>query len=731
MTGGLSLAWTPWGVLIGALVVTITTLLGFLAWRRSGSAPRVAMLELLRLVIVAMVVATLNQPEWLQPYRPTQRPTLVVLRDNSDSMKTKDVVGGEAVIQLPETRMDRAQRLADRTQWTRLREKLDVIVEPFSSTLGNPSDGTDLHAALAESAAEHSNLRAVVLISDGDWNTGQPPVRAASQLKIKGIPVYCIGVGSRTQMPDLDLVRVDAPTFGVAGKPIRIPFVIDSMLPRDHEATISLTPSTGQEVTTRLTLPAMSRLEETILWHPEKTGTYQLTLRVPAAPQELITENNERVVPIEVREEALKVLLVESVPRWEYRYVRNALERDSGVDVSCLLFHPGLSKVGGGHGYIKAFPSSMDELSQYDVLFLGDVGVGEGQLTVEQCRLIKGLVERQASGLILMPGLQGRQLSLADTELESLYPVALDVTQPHGWGSRTASQFELTSAGRRSLLTRLEDSEDANAQLWETLPGFQWYAAVDRAKVNSQVLATHKTERNQYGRLPLLVTRTYGTGKVLFMGTDGAWRWREGVEDKYHYRFWGQVARWMAYQRSMASGELMRLYFTPDRPQASDSVTFYANVSGVGGEPLKNGTVLLRVVSPSGTSESVRLSPRGEEWGLFSSAYVPQEHGTYQLTLSCRENGSTLETTLDVQGTVQEKMGRPARFDVLQELAEVTGGKLVEPAEVALLLEAIASLPDPEPEIRRLRLWCHPLWAGILVFLLAIFWLGRKMVGTV
>ena len=403
----------------------------------------------------------------------------------------------------------------------------------------------------------------------------------------------------------------------------------------------------------------------------------------PPLPQELITENNERVVPIEVREEALKVLLVESVPRWEYRYVRNALERDTGVDVSCLLFHPGLSKVGGGRGYIKAFPSSMDELSQYDVLFLGDVGVGEGQLTVEQCRLIKGLVERQASGLILMPGLQGRQLSLADTDLESLYPVTLDVTQPHGWGSRTASQFELTSAGRRSLLTRLEDSEDANAQLWETLPGFQWYAAVDRAKVNSQVLATHKTERNQYGRLPLLVTRTYGTGKVLFMGTDGAWRWREGVEDKYHYRFWGQVARWMAYQRSMASGELMRLYFTPDRPQASDSVTFYANVSGVGGEPLQNGTVLLRVVSPSGKTESVRLSPRGEEWGLFSSAYVPQEHGTYQLTLSCRENGSTLETTLDVQGTVLEKMGRPARFDVLQEIAEVTGGKLVEPAEVA------------------------------------------------
>ena len=58
------------------------------------------------------------------------------------------------------------------------------------------------------------------------------------------------------------------------------------------------------------------------------------------------------------------------------------------------------------------------------------------------------------------------------------------------------------------------------------------------------------------------VTKTYGTGKVLFMGTDSAWRWREGVEDRYHYRFWGQVARWMAYQRTMAQGQSMRLFFT-------------------------------------------------------------------------------------------------------------------------------------------------------------------------
>ena len=79
--------------------------------------------------------------------------------------------------------------------------------------------------------------------------------------------------------------------------------------------------------------------------------------------------------PIAIREEKLRVLVVESYPRWEYRYLRNALSRDPGVEVSCLLFHPGLSKPGGGNkDYIKEFPAGLDELSKFDVVFLGDVG---------------------------------------------------------------------------------------------------------------------------------------------------------------------------------------------------------------------------------------------------------------------------------------------------------------------------------------------------------------------
>ena len=45
-------------------------------------------------------------------------------------------------------------------------------------------------------------------------------------------------------------------------------------------------------------------------------------------------------------------------------------------------------------------------------------------------------------------------------------------------------------------------------------------------------------------------------------------------------------------------------------------------------------------------------------------------------------------------------------------------------------MAAAAALPQPEPQERRIQLWAHPAWAGTLIFLLGVFWIGRKLAGT-
>jgi hypothetical protein len=683
-----------------------------------------------RLAIAVLVAILFNQPEWVEEYRPREKPSVAIIWDESASMATRDVIDTTTATSTRQSRLESIAHLRDPAAWTELEERLNVVMLPIKSDDVTPL--TNLHAPLASASDTIPNLSGILLVSDGDWNDGLPPVQAATRLRLRGIPVFTVAVGSPTRLPDVDLLSLDVPTFGVAGKSVRVPFTIESTLPRDYVTTITLHVSDGETLTKDIRVAAMSRTNDAIFWKPKGTDDFTLTLAIPEHADELLSENNQITAPISIREEKLKVLLVESYPRWEYRYLRNALSRDPGVEVSCLLFHPGLSKVGGGNkDYLQQFPDGLDQLSQYDVVFLGDVGFESDQLTAEQCRMIKGLVEHQASGLVFMPGWQGRQFTLLDSELGELWPVVMDDTQAGGWGSRTPGHFELSELGRRSLLTKLADTQEENLAVWEDLPGFQWYAPIIRAKRGSEVLAVHKDMTNEHGRLPLLVTRTYGAGKVLMMGTDGAWRWRKGVEDKYHYRFWGQVVRWMAYQRNMAKGEMMRFYFSPDQPQVRQTISMHANVVEQSGEPLARGNVTAQIVAPSGRTETAQFASSGEEWGVFHSQFTAEEPGTHQVTLRCQETNATLDATFFVQGNSGERIGRAARPEVLEEIARVTRGDVMSITRLDTLKQRLAGLPEPPPSIRRVQLWSHPATAIVVVTLLGLFWVGRKYLGLV
>ncbi len=730
VTRSLTFLWTPVSLVASVLVVLATAAFCFIAWQRSGYRRSIGLLEALRLVMVILAAVMLNQPEWIEEFRPEEKPSIAVLYDASASMDTRDVAQTDRPGSTPLTRREAIAPLVDPASWAKLKDRMNVVIQPFAPN--KPGRGSDLNEPLAKAMQTVPNLMGVVFASDGDWNEGLPPVQAASALRMKGVPVFTVPAGSPTRLPDVELLSLDAPTFGIAGKSVRIPFTVESSLPREYLTTVSLKTSDGDEITKEVRVGAMGRTSDFLMWKPKGVGDFRLTLNVPKHPEEFLADNNALTAPIAIREEKLRVLIVESLPRWEYRYLRNALSRDPGVELSCLLFHPGLGKVGGGNkDYIKNFPDGLDELSKYDVVFLGDVGVEDGQLTAEQCRLLKGLVEQQASGLVFMPGWEGKQFSLLNTELGDLCPVIMDPSQPGGWGSRTASHFELTETGRRSLLTKLADTQDDNAEVWEGLPGFQWYAPVLRAKAGSEVLCVHKDAANEYGRMPLLATRTFGAGKVLFMGTDGAWRWRKGVEDKYHYRFWGQVVRWMAYQRNMAKGETMRLYYVPDQPKMNQTLTLHANVMDKSGEPLPQGDVTARISAPSGKAELVRLASTGDEWGMFTGRFSAEEPGTHRVTLFCKQTGASLDTTFYVQGVAAERMGKPARPEVLEEISRVTRGKSLTPDKLDEVVQSLANLPDPPPSIRRVQLWSHPGLAAGLITLMGVFWVGRKLIGLV
>jgi hypothetical protein len=721
---------TPLSLALSIAFVLVIAWVCWLGWKRSAFRPVTGLLEGLRLLLAIGIAITLNQPEWREIFIPQSKPELAVLVDTSRSMETRDMPDTASGAADTRSRADAVKPLMDNAAWQEITKKMDVSIEPFSSDETPAREGTDINGALVRAAEKHPRLAAVVMASDGDWNAGDPPSQGAVRLRMRHVPVYAVPLGSESRLPGVELTSFDVPAFAIAGKPLRIPFSIESSMPRDEPATLRMQSSNGEIIEKPVVIPAMSRLEDVILWKPDKPGDVDLTLTVPPMPGERNLDNHSIEAPLPVRKEALRVLIIESYPRWEYRYLRNALQRDPGVEINTLLFQPDLGTPGAGRGYLSAMPSE-DDLTKYDVVFLGDVGTDKGQLTLDQCAALQKLVRDQAAGLVFLPGLRGYEGTLQGTPLADLMPIVWDEAQPRGYGTSSPGNFELTEAGMHSLLTKLEDTDEASARVWANLPGFQWYAPVIRAKAGSEVLAIHGTEENQFGRIPLIVTKTYGSGKILFMGTDGAWRWRKGVEDRYHYRFWGQVVRWMAYQRNMSKGQNMRLFYSPDRPRTGAVLTLNANVTAANGDPLRDGAVIAQITAPSGKTASVRLTPAGEDaWGLFTGVFTPTEPGAQQVHLTCAEAGSTLDATVSVQGVSREKVGQPARLDVLREIAQITRGELLKNADPATAAAAIAALPEQAPEERRIQLWAHPLWAAALVMLLGLFWAGRKAAGA-
>jgi len=451
---------------------------------------------------------------------------------------------------------------------------------------------------------------------------------------------------------------------------------------------------------------------------------------LPREPDEALPENNEQAFRIAVRLETLKVLVVDSLPRWEYRYLRNALERDPGVEMNCILFHPGMS-AGGGRNYLPSFPGTKEALSRYDVIFLGDVGIGQNDLTEKDAELIKGLVEQQASGLVFLPGRRGRQQTLLKSPLQDLLPVVLDPTRPEGTGMQNESALLLSTVGKSHLLTRFDTDADRNEEIWRYLPGFYWSAAVEKSRPGSEVIAVHSALRNSWGRTPLLVTRSFGSGKVLFMGTDSAWRWRRGVEDKFHYRFWSQVVRWMAHQRHLAEKEGIRLSYSPETPQAGDMIFLQTTVLDASGFPIEQGPVVGKITSPSGRSERVEFGPLDGGWGVFKGNFSPQEGGRYKVSVAAEKHGRTLDTEILVNQPQREKVGQPINLEILREITGITEGASGTVDSLEQLVRRISLLPEAKLIELRTRLWCDPWWGGLILTLLAVYWAGRKLAGMV
>ena len=711
--------------IFAVLCLLFALYLGIQTWIRMNKNRKIALWESFRFLIILLIILTLFNPMRVEELESSEKSQIVCLQDISESMQTKDVMMEDNE---PIKRSSWTKQFLRQDWIENLEKNASVIIKNFSSSSGTKA--TDISNAVRNTIDQTESLKAILLLTDGDTNTGPPILSLGGKSRALSIPIYSIVTGSDSSLPDLSLDEVFAPSFVLQEERVTISWQASNRFKSSQE-TILLLLANGQKVVEK---PVSFMGEESIAgnlsWLPDQRGEIELEIILEQVNGETYKDNNARKIITRVENKTIRALIVDSFPRWEYRFLRNALNRDPGVDLSCTLFHPGMNP-SIGENYIQEFPKDEASLAPFDVIFLGDVGLGDDELDRKQCELLTDLIQYQASGIIFMPGRRGRQHTLSKTSLNDILPVIYDTGKPRGLGTQNPASYTLTQRGREHWLTKLRGTGEDNRDFWSKLPGFHWSATVSKTRPGSEVLAVHSNYVTEWGKMPILAIRQAGAGKSLYLGSDSAWRWRRGVEDKYHYRFWSQVVRWMAHNRYLAEKEGIKLIPSPEKPRIGEKVFIRCIVLDQNGFPLEEGTVNGIARHADGNVENLSFLQDPECPGVYLSSLETTVAGNLEIEATCESAKRNIQTILQVEEPNREKLGKPTSPVPLEQLANLTAGLSVNYKNADELIASLSLLPESKPVIQIHSLRSNLYWGGFLFLLLAIYWTGRKFFGMV
>jgi hypothetical protein len=447
-----------------------------------------------------------------------------------------------------------------------------------------------------------------------------------------------------------------------------------------------------------------------------------------------IPDNNRQPRIIQVMDSPKRVLYVEGEPRWEYKFLRRAIDSEPSINlVSLLRTSPNKfyrQGVESPRELADGFPATREALFRYDAVIMGSIDAVE--LSTEQQAALRDFVSVRGGSLLMLGGRHG----LADggwgrSVTAAALPVVLNNQLNSKTFSRTRSQAMPTLAGFRTPWLRLNDDQRSNIRAWQELPALADAQSVGQPKPGAVTLL----ERVSLGAQllapeALLVIQRYGKGRSAVLGTSGTWRWQMSLpsDDDRHERFWSQFL-WALVENSIEP-----LTISIDYPVVRDSETtsVFLNAYNPDFSPVQESTYPVRLTSPEGVISTLLLHVDTENPGRFSGKVPVGGEGAYSILATSTLNGESptnqpfsIEQWWVGESNNAEAYDGQLNTDFLQRIAEVTGGTYLALADVGQLKRVLATENAALKRESRLPLWNMPFLFLCLILLKGTEWLLR------
>ncbi len=734
-----------WLWLVGFIVIFLLPTVSYTNIR--GTIKARTLLASLRIIALLFVAFMAMQPALEWPQEKRESDFVEVLVDSSSSLQVKDSINqqGSTV-----SRAEVAKNILNEKVWDTIAQEHKIewvsvtgtsqVVQDRQSMPQAQGNRTLLASALSETLQRNlgRTLSAVVVISDG---RSQDAVQSTTlrQIQSLGVPIFTIPLGDPSGMNDQAILSVEAPQSGFLLDQIPIQAQVSTRKPNEKIRVVLREKETRTKIDEQnVVSDSDGKANVTLIGQGSKAGSVVWEVATDGTP-DIDQSNDTQRVDITFVDRSIRVLYLDGWPRWEFRYIKNILLREKGIESSIMLLSADRDFAQEGTTPLSRLPKTEKEFSVFDVIILGDVPAGF--LSTTQQKSIQELVAKRGVGLLWIAGERSTPSSWRGAPLEDLLPFRGSLDLPR---IDRPVYMQPTEAAARIGLLRLGNQKDmeeswppelsSSGEPWAKL---EWVQRIETRdlKPTAEVLANavapsdpstpKNTETN--GPIPMVLTMRYGSGQTTYVATDETWRWRHGRGETLPERFWVQIIRHLA-RAGLRNSAGISLLVDPPRANTNQPVRIVVDLAGA----TLNDTVVVEARSTTGGKTiDITLKPEGGD--RFSCVWsAPSDGaGVWKLKIRQPQVAESPEANLTIIQEDTERIEALPDHDFLQKLSAATNGQFLSILEIDKLEKLIPRRSFITRQPIRMPLWNQWIFYAFFVVVIATEWIGRKIMKLV
>lgn len=613
----------------------------------------------LRFAIIFLLGFLLLAPFLKSTTKKTQKPLIVLALDNSQSVR----------INKDSSFYTNEYPKKIRALEAELKKDYDVKILGLGGNVTETSGfnfnekQTNLSTLFTElsNRYENQNLGAVIIASDGLYNSGSNPVYAAENLKA---PVFTIALGDTTIPRDVLVKNIRHNKIAYLGNTFPVEIISEASKLSGNNVTLTVSKNGKTLFTKEINIGNEFFTDEQALQLPaDVPGVQHFVVQISTIKGEVSVVNNRKDFFIEVLDGRNKILMVANSPHPDASAIKQAVESNSNYEVIIA--------------FAKNF-TNYNDLKNYNLVILHQLPSFDYVAT--------GLLEAIESQKLPYLSIVGTQ-----TLINDFNDMGTGVTITN-FRNNTNDALPLYNDGF-AMFTLSTETKNLLKFLPPLKTPFGTYS--NTASANTMLYQQIGTVKTQ---TPLVIFGQSTDRRTGVLLGEGFWRWRlhDFERNNNHTATNELMTKIIQYLSAKNDTRKFRVNAQKNIFNENEKIVFDAQVYNESYEAITTPDVMMEIKDEEGKIYNSTFGKAASGYFL-DAGYRPAGNYTYKATVKVGSRDEIINGRFSVLPLQVELLKTVADYQLMRTLAEKNGGTMVYPANIETLAAMIKKKEDIKP----------------------------------